>query len=61
LARVVAAVPGLRGRCILATGDMLGAERPGGGVQGGEVGEGPILMAKPFSLDDVRAALRRLE
>lgn len=55
LARVVAAVPRLRGRCILATGDMLGAERPGGGA-----GEGPILLAKPFSLADVGVALGRL-
>ena len=56
LARVVAAVPGLRGRCILATGDMLGAERAGET----RAGEGPILLAKPFSLEDVGVALGRL-
>ncbi len=49
LARAVAADPGLRGRCILATGDSLGVA--GGG------GEGAIVLPKPFSLADIEAAL----
>jgi len=55
LGRVAEAEPSLRGRCILATGDMLGAERMSAGG-GGD----PILLAKPFSLADVRSVLGRL-
>lgn len=56
LGKVAAAVPALRGRCILATGDMLGAER-GSGDDGLN---DPILLAKPFSLADVRSVMSRL-
>jgi nitrogen-specific signal transduction histidine kinase len=56
LARAVAVEPSLRGRCVLATGDMLGAER-GAAADGPG---GPILLPKPFSLEDVGAALARV-
>lgn len=39
---------------MLATGDVLGAE------YGEDADTPPIMLAKPFSLDDVRVALDRL-
>lgn len=56
LGKIVAADPSLSGRCILATGDTLGAERDGDA----DAAAGPILLPKPFSRADVRAALDRM-
>ena len=57
LGKVVVAEPALRGRCILATGDVLGVER-----MVGEGGDGaPLLLPKPFSLADVRSVFGRLD
>ena len=57
LGKVVVAEPSLRGRCILATGDVLGVER-----MVSEGGDGsPLLLPKPFSLADVRSVFGRLD
>lgn len=56
LARIAAEIPALRGRCILATGDTLGAEHEVHGDPSPDL----ILLPKPFSLDDIAAALAQL-
>ncbi len=56
LGKVVVVDPSLRGRCVLATGDALGAER-GAAAEGADA---PILLPKPFSLADVAAAVGRI-
>jgi PAS domain S-box-containing protein len=54
LRQVINDHPAMRGRCVLATGDVLGAEH------GDEPDSGPIILAKPFSLGDVRSALAQV-